>query len=101
MPGVSNKKKSFDSNKKTNTASKKADTVPAKKVAPTQPKPEKKVSVLGDDSAFPRGGGSVLTPLEIKQASNEAVQDVLFSVSFFYLFLFLRFGSIHILVLNL
>lgn len=44
---------------------------------------ESRKSVLADDSSFPRGGGSVLTPIEIKQASNEAVQDVLFSVCFF------------------
>ncbi|CAN6626078.1 rRNA biogenesis protein Rrp5p [Trichomonascus vanleenenianus] len=31
-----------------------------------------------EDGAFPRGGGSVLTPIEIKQAANEATKDVLF-----------------------
>jgi hypothetical protein len=35
-----------------------------------------------EDAAFPRGGGSsVLTPLEIKQATNEAARDALFAVS--------------------
>lgn len=39
-------------------------------------------SVLSaEDGAFPRGGGSVLSPLEIKQAANEATKDVLFGVS--------------------
>lgn len=37
------------------------------------------VSVLRDDEpAFPRGGASVLTPLERKQIQLEATQDVLF-----------------------
>lgn len=34
-----------------------------------------------EDGAFPRGGGSVLSALEIKQATNEATKDVLFGVS--------------------
>lgn len=75
MSVAAKKTKSAGSSKKSDSSS----SVP-KKAAPAQPKPEKKASLLGDDSAFPRGGGSVLTPLEIKQASNEAVQDVLFSV---------------------
>lgn len=37
------------------------------------------VSVLRDEeSSFPRGGGSVLTPLERKQIQNQAARDVLF-----------------------
>ena len=37
------------------------------------------VSVLRDDEpAFPRGGASILTPLERKQIHNEATRDVLF-----------------------
>lgn len=39
----------------------------------------KGVSVLGgDETAFPRGGASVLTPLEHKQIKIEAQRDVLF-----------------------
>ncbi|ODQ65143.1 nucleic acid-binding protein [Nadsonia fulvescens var. elongata DSM 6958] len=34
-----------------------------------------------EESSFPRGGGSVLSALEIKEASNEAVRDSLFAVS--------------------
>lgn len=32
----------------------------------------------GEDISFPRGGASVLTPLELKQVANEAASDVLF-----------------------
>ncbi|KAG0135944.1 hypothetical protein HOY82DRAFT_479619 [Tuber indicum] len=31
-----------------------------------------------EETSFPRGGGSVLTPLEFKQISNDAAKDVLF-----------------------
>lgn len=34
-----------------------------------------------EERAFPRGGGSVLTPLEHKQVQNEAARDVLFEQS--------------------
>lgn len=43
---------------------------------PTEPAP--KTSLLKADEAFPRGGGSVLTPLEYKEATNEAKRDALF-----------------------
>ncbi|AET40644.1 Rrp5p Ecym_6262 [Eremothecium cymbalariae DBVPG len=33
-----------------------------------------------EEIAFPRGGASVLTPLELKQVANEAARDVLFGV---------------------
>jgi rRNA biogenesis protein RRP5 len=32
----------------------------------------------GEEPAFPRGGASILTPLEYKQIQNEATRDVLF-----------------------
>lgn len=35
-------------------------------------------SLLKADEAFPRGGGSVLTPFEYKEATNEAKRDALF-----------------------
>ncbi|KAF8451798.1 hypothetical protein BGX38DRAFT_1181201, partial [Terfezia claveryi] len=31
-----------------------------------------------EEAVFPRGGGSVLTPLELKEVTNQAVKDVLF-----------------------
>ena len=34
-----------------------------------------------EEVSFPRGGGSVLSPLEIKQVSNEAAADALFGTS--------------------
>lgn len=40
-----------------------------------------KTSLLRSDEAFPRGGGSVLTPLEYKEATNEAKKDLLFENS--------------------
>ena len=53
--------------------------------SPAQSKPEKaertapKASVFKDEEAsFPRGGASVLTPLEHKQIQIKANQDVLF-----------------------
>ncbi|KAF2088033.1 nucleic acid-binding protein [Saccharata proteae CBS 121410] len=49
---------------------------PAKQEKPAQP------SLLKlEESAFPRGGASVLTPLEHKQIQNEATRDVLFEQS--------------------
>ncbi|GAM35017.1 U3 snoRNP-associated protein [Talaromyces pinophilus] len=45
----------------------------------TTRQPDTAVSVLRDEeSAFPRGGGSVLTPLERKQIQIQATRDVLF-----------------------
>ncbi|AAS53937.2 AFR566Cp [Eremothecium gossypii ATCC 10895] len=38
----------------------------------------KSVLASGGDVAFPRGGASALTPLELKQVANEAASDVLF-----------------------
>lgn len=44
-----------------------------------KPEPEKPVSLLRtEEKAFPRGGGSALTPLEYKQIQIKATQDVLF-----------------------
>lgn len=68
------------------TKRKRSASTPSSGPAKATPAPaatEKKKSLLSDDGAFPRGGGSVLTPLELKQAANEAVQDVLFAVSIF------------------
>ena len=31
-----------------------------------------------EETSFPRGGGSILTPLEYKEATNQALRDVLF-----------------------
>lgn len=47
--------------------------------AATKPKPEAPKSVFKDEEkSFPRGGASVLTPLEHKQIQIKANQDVLF-----------------------
>lgn len=62
----------------------KQSSTPKKSSSTKESTPREKKSILTDDSAFPRGGGSVLTPLELKQATNEAVQDVLFSVCSFF-----------------
>lgn len=53
---------------------KRPDVVPEKKATPTAPA----TSLLRSDEAFPRGGGSVLTPIEYKEATNEAKRDALF-----------------------
>lgn len=42
--------------------------------------PAKRSVVQTEETAFPRGGGSVLSALEIKQAANDATKDVLFGV---------------------
>lgn len=53
----------------------------SKDAATSGPSPAIKSVLSAEDGAFPRGGGSVLSPLEIKQAANEATTDVLFGVS--------------------
>lgn len=53
---------------------KRSDVVPERKAAPATPA----TSLMRSDEAFPRGGGSVLTPIEYKEATNEAKRDALF-----------------------
>ena len=51
---------------------------PSKKSKPA-PSQTQNVSILkGEEPAFPRGGASVLTPLEHKQIQIQATRDVLF-----------------------
>ena len=42
---------------------------------------------VNDDEDFPRGGANPLTPLEIREARNEAEKDILFGVFLITLFL--------------
>lgn len=64
--------------RKTDAASESAR--PEKKHKPSAP--VQKLSVLrAEEPAFPRGGASVLTPLEHKQIQIQARQDVLFEQS--------------------
>lgn len=51
-----------------------------KKSKPSHPQ-KSSVSILREEPAFPRGGASVLTPLEHKQIQIQANQDVLFEQS--------------------
>ena len=37
-------------------------------------------TAANDEEDFPRGGAHPLTPLEIRQAKNEAEKDILFGV---------------------
>jgi len=46
--------------------------------ATSKPSTPAKSLLLNEEKSFPRGGGSVLTPLEHKQIQNEAARDVLF-----------------------
>ncbi|PWW72721.1 nucleic acid-binding protein [Tuber magnatum] len=49
--------------------------------AASKPEPAKPSTLRAskdEETSFPRGGGSVLTPLEFKQISNDAAKDVLF-----------------------
>lgn len=48
-----------------------------RKIAPTNESLSKRLRTA-DDEPFPRGGGSLLTPLEHKQIQIEATRDVLF-----------------------
>lgn len=48
-----------------------------RKIAPTNESLSKRLRVT-EDEPFPRGGGSLLTPLEHKQIQIEATRDVLF-----------------------
>lgn len=50
---------------------------------PAKPQPTAPIttSLLKVDESFPRGGGSVLTPYEYKEATNEAKRDALFEES--------------------
>jgi len=62
----------------------KEESKPAKSAAKesSTQKPLAKVSILQqEEKAFPRGGGSVLTPLEHKQIQIQATRDVLFEES--------------------
>jgi len=48
-----------------------------RKIAPTNESLSKRLRTT-EDEPFPRGGGSLLTPLEHKQIQIEATRDVLF-----------------------
>lgn len=76
-------KKSADSTNKRVKASVGDKSAPAKKpfsnALPVAPLSVSKLKGSGkEEITFPRGGGSVLTPLEYKEATNEAARDVLF-----------------------
>lgn len=60
---------------------KRSDSTSGKEVPATDNVQPKRSIVQAEETAFPRGGGSVLSALEIKQAANEATKDVLFGVS--------------------
>jgi len=81
-PAAGKKEKLADrANKKVKT-SRYDKPAPAKKPSNTPPVAPLTVSKLKgpgkEEAAFPRGGGSVLTPLEYKEVTNLAVKDVLF-----------------------
>ncbi|KAK7606945.1 hypothetical protein BKA81DRAFT_367534 [Phyllosticta paracitricarpa] len=63
----------------------KSDPAPAHAKTKPEPKTDKPVPVASvltqEERSFPRGGASVLTPLEHKQIQNEAARDVLFEQS--------------------
>lgn len=62
--------------KKTRENDSKADAKPTKPAPKSTDRPKSVVSVLKDEEPmFPRGGGSVLTPLEQKQIQVEAKAD--------------------------
>lgn len=47
----------------------------------SEQEPAKSILLATAEIAFPRGGASVLTPLEVKEVANEATQDALFEQS--------------------
>lgn len=73
---------SFSKRKRSDSVSRKdTSSAPAAASAAAAAVPAKRSVMQAEETAFPRGGGSVLTPLEIKQAANEATRDVLFAAS--------------------
>lgn len=75
-----NTKEARPTKKESGSRDAKVGTKPSKPTRATeqQPKPAAVVSVLKDEEPmFPRGGGSVLTPLEQKQIQLEAKADAL------------------------
>lgn len=68
---------SFSKRKRSDSTSRKDVSAPVAAASA----PSKRSVVQVEETAFPRGGGSVLTPLEIKQAANDATRDVLFGIS--------------------
>jgi rRNA biogenesis protein RRP5 len=66
----------FSKRKRSDSGAKKEAAKPASAAVV----PAKRSVLQTEESAFPRGGGSVLTPLEVKQAANDATKDVLFGV---------------------
>lgn len=67
-----NKKRSFHELEQENSNNPLYKTDSTKQLA-------KSTLIRDDENAFPRGGSSALTPLELKQVANEAASDVLFS----------------------
>ena len=75
-PAKSAKNKKEANPSKTDGASKPATTAKQPDAAATRPKAAAVVSVLKEEEPmFPRGGGSVLTPLEQKQINQDAKAD--------------------------
>lgn len=64
--------------KATKEASKPAKAAQSKSEDSTERRPAPKSILQQEERAFPRGGASVLTPLEQKQIKNQADRDVLF-----------------------
>lgn len=76
-------KKTADSANKRVKSSTDDKSAPAKKpfsnALPVAPLAVSKLKAPGkEEIVFPRGGGSVLTPLEFKEVANQALKDVLF-----------------------
>lgn len=73
--------------KRSETAHRKVPDVPEKQKEKQQSKANKPISskqlsvLRGEEAVFPRGGGSVLTPLEYRQIKVDAQRDVLFEQS--------------------
>lgn len=71
---IANKRAKTSTNDKSAPAKK-----PFSNALPVAPLAVSKLKGPGKEEAvFPRGGGSVLTPLEYKEVTNQAVKDVLF-----------------------
>ena len=48
---------------------------------PLEPLGAKSTLIAKEEKSFPRGGASVLSPLEYKEVTNEAARDVLFETT--------------------
>jgi rRNA biogenesis protein RRP5 len=73
--------KKFKKSESTSYKGKSKDDIEKKASAPKTPHASKLSSLREEEISFPRGGASILTPLEHKQIQIDATRDALFETS--------------------